>query len=323
MDLVITVLVLIVLLLLKGFFSGSEIGFVSADRIRLRTLAAKGNRGAQLAQKLLADPARLLSTTLLGTNFATVTLATVGTILMVDLFGTRGELIAVIVFTPVFLILGEIVPKSIYQQKAGAFVPILAYPLRVLQLALAPLILVFSSIARLAARLVRGPSDDATATRELFFGAVRTAEQSATAAAFTRGQVRNVLRFAQLTAEEAMLPLADLMPFPSNVAMADVVAYRVGSGERLVPIYDPLGDRSCIVSVARIESWDLLDPEILQRDLGRYTSPHATVERSRPVSELISELHENPDLTLLVVDETGRGLGLITLRLIVRRTLGS
>ena len=71
--------VILVCLLLEGFFSGSEIGVISADQIRLRHDAAKGSRGARMALEMLKNPEWLLSTTLVGTNIAVVTNTTVAT----------------------------------------------------------------------------------------------------------------------------------------------------------------------------------------------------------------------------------------------------
>ena len=73
MDVPLTLLIILLCLLAEGFFSGSEIGVVSADQIKLRHLAAKGSKGARLALKMLEKPEWLLSTTLVGTNISVVT----------------------------------------------------------------------------------------------------------------------------------------------------------------------------------------------------------------------------------------------------------
>ncbi len=79
MDIVTTLLVILLCLMLEGFFSGSEIGVVSADQIKLRHEAAKGSKGAKLAIAMLKKPEWLLSTTLVGTNIAVVTNTTMVT----------------------------------------------------------------------------------------------------------------------------------------------------------------------------------------------------------------------------------------------------
>lgn len=321
MTLLFTLLFMFVLLLIKGFFSGSEIAFVSADRIRLRHRKAQGSAGAGTALRLLRNPAKLLTTTLLGTNISSIALTTVGTVMMVELFAGRGELVALLVFTPLFLILGEIVPKSVYQQRADALTPIIAYPLGWLQTALGPLVWLFSLIARLAARLVGGTDDDTTATRNQFFATVQMAERTGAIEAFSRGQVRRVLRFAQMTATEAMWPLSEVRCLDRNTPMKKLVELRRKTGQRLIPLYRETPTN--IVAVATLESWDLLAPDIERRPVETLHGPVRFVPQLQRVSEIIAFLNADPALIVVVVDEIGNAVGLITLNLLVRGTLGA
>ena len=119
MEIFLIFALMIVLLLLKGFFSGSEIAVVNSDKIKLHAMANQGHKGAKAVLKQLRTPDVLLGTTLVGTNIATVALTTLGTLVMIQLFDDMGDLIAFLIYTPIFLIFGEIVPKSIFQQKSA------------------------------------------------------------------------------------------------------------------------------------------------------------------------------------------------------------
>ncbi|HIC26553.1 MAG TPA: DUF21 domain-containing protein, partial [Gammaproteobacteria bacterium] len=91
---------MIVLLALKGFFSGSEIALINADKVKLNAMANQGDRGASLVLRQLSTPEVLLGTTLIGTNIATVALTTMGTLLMIRLVGSYGEWFAILLYTP-------------------------------------------------------------------------------------------------------------------------------------------------------------------------------------------------------------------------------
>ena len=316
-----TLALMALLLLLKGFFSGSEIALVSADRVKLRHKSARGSSGARLAVRLLQRPTQLLTTTLLGTNLSSIALTTVGTLLMVGLFGGSGELLALLVFTPLFLILGEIVPKSVYQQKADVLVPIIAYPLAWLRTILAPLVWLFSSVAGLAARLIGGRTDESGVLRDQFFGTVHMAEVTGASEAFSRGQVRRVLRFAQMTAVETMWPIAEVQVADRNAGMSDLLAIRSESGQRLIPLYD--GSYANITAMAMMESWDMMDPDLAERAVDDVLSPVCFVPGVQRVSEILEMLRDDPSCTAVVVDELGHAIGFITLQLLVRRTLGT
>lgn len=142
-ELLFILLGMVVLLLMKGFFSGSEIALVNSDKIKLHHRANQGHKGAKLVLKLFRTPDVLLGTTLVGTNISTVSLTTIGTMMMISHFGENGDLIAFLVFTPLFLIFGEIVPKSVYQQKSDVISPIIVYPLKLFSILFAPVIFVF------------------------------------------------------------------------------------------------------------------------------------------------------------------------------------
>ncbi|MDP7524539.1 MAG: DUF21 domain-containing protein, partial [Arenicellales bacterium] len=103
MEILLTLLLMLVLLVLKGFFSGSEIAMVNADKVKLNAMAGKGHKGSRMVLDEFRSPEMLLGTTLVGTNIATVVLTTIGTLLMIGLLGEGGEWVAFLVFTPLFL----------------------------------------------------------------------------------------------------------------------------------------------------------------------------------------------------------------------------
>ena len=211
MDILSAVLLMLVFLLLKGFFSGSEIALVSSDKIKLRHRAKQGDRGAGLALRLFQTPDVLLSTTLVGTNISTIVLTTIGALLMIGFFGDGGELYAFLILTPVLLILGEIVPKSVYQQKSDELTPVIVYPLRWASVLFYPIVFVFSRIARTAARLAGAGKVEQPffITREQLRTVLDMAEHEAALDAFGRGRIRRVIRFAETTVAEAMIPIAE------------------------------------------------------------------------------------------------------------------
>ncbi|PID63011.1 MAG: hypothetical protein CR974_02525 [Gammaproteobacteria bacterium] len=319
MIIFVMLLFMLLLLLLKGFFSGSEIALVSTDRPKLRHKAAQGHKGAKLASKMLAQPERLLATTLLGTNMSSIALTTVGTVLMVGLFGSKGELVAVIVFTPLFLIFGEIIPKSIYQQKADVLSPIIIYPLSWLQTLFMPLIWLLSKVASAVAGLLGNGEEKGDTEREQVMAMVNMAESSSDIVAFERGQVRRVFQFAQMSISEIMIPLSELTVAHENVSMKKLVAIRRQKDMSLIPLYRK--GPSDICAVVRLTVWDLLDEELETKRVAMYHSDVRFVPIIQRVSETIELLRDDPDAIIVVVDEIGQAQGIVTLNRLVRLTL--
>ena len=322
MTTVMLILGIIVLLLIKGFFSGSEIALVNSDKIKLTARANQGHRGAREVLKLFKTPDLMLGTTLVGTNIATVALTTLVTVLFVDLFGDRGDFYAFLIFTPILLILGEIVPKSIFQQKSDVVAPIAIYPLKVFSIAFYPIIIVFSRIARLIARLLGGGKVDQNLfmTREQIRSVVEMSERTSSIDAFDRGRIRRVIRFSDTTVGEAMIPISDVTAIEHNRSIMRAIATVRRKGYNRLPVYK--GNISNITGIATLTTWDLMEKATTQKNLDDITKPAHYVLQLQTIDELLPILRQREDHMAVVVDEYGSATGIITMEDIVEEVVG-
>ena len=313
---------MVVLLLVKGFFSGSEIAIVNADKLRLNAMANQGHRGAKLALRLLQKPEVLLGTTLVGTNVSTIILTTTATLLMIGHFGERGDLYAFLLFTPIFLILGEIVPKSIYQQKSDQIAPVVVYPLRVLSVMLYPVVFVFSRIARLAAYTVGGARSGhgLFMTREQIRSVVDMAERASNVDAFDRGRIRRVIRFADTTVGEAMIPVAEITAIDEHENTQEVIRLVRRYGFNRLPVYR--GNITNVVGVATLTTWSLMDRSIADRPLADFTTDPHYVSPYQTIDEILPVLRGRDDHLAIVVDEFGSAVGMITMEDVLEEVVG-
>jgi len=321
MDLLIALPVMVALLLLKGFFSGSEIALVNADKVKMRHRAKQGDRGANLVLKAFRRPDELLSTTLIGTNLATIALTTIGTLTIVELAGPSGDLYAFLILTPLLLILGEIVPKSVMQQTADKITPLVIHPLLWFRIIIYPVILLFSGIARLAARLAGGASDSGIfMTREQLSAVVDMAGKSNKFAAFGEGRIRTVMRFAQSTVGELMIPMAEVIAANVDYGLDDAIKRARGSHVDRLPVYKNVA--SNVVGIAQLAPWDLMDPGFTSQSLQSVMKPALFVSPFQSVQELIPELAGRPDRMAVVVDEYGSATGIVLLEDIIGQVVG-
>jgi CBS domain containing-hemolysin-like protein len=322
MELLIILLVMVLLLLLKGFFSGSEIALVNSDKLKMHHKAKTGNRGAKLVLKLFQTPDVLLGTTLVGTNIATVVLTTLGTMLMIRSFGQLGDLYAVLLFTPLFLVLGEIVPKSVYQQKSNEIAPVVVYPLRVFSVLFYPVVFVFSRIARLCARLVGGGKTEQNVfiTREQMRMVVDMAERGANVDVFDRARIKRAIRFADTTVGEAMIPVAEMTAINRNRDARSAITLVRRRGYNRLPVYT--GNISNIVGVVTLTTWDLMDMELPDRPLEELINPAHYVSPYQTIDQLLPVLRNRDDHMAVVVDEFGSAVGMITMEDILEEVVG-
>ena len=322
MDLILIILAMLLLLITQGFFSGSEIALVHADKLKLHHRAAAGHRGAALVLKMFKKPEVLLGTTLVGTNISIVTLTTLGTLLMIHFLGERGDLYAFLIFTPVFLILGEVVPKSVYQQEADKLAPIIIYPLRAFSLMFYPIVFVFSKLARLGARLagVESPRRDVFMTREQIRTLVEMSEQAANIDVFDRDRIMRVVRYADTTVGEAMIPINEMTMISRDENTRHGIQLAMKRGHFRIPVHT--GMPSQIEGILALALWDLMDPQLSDRPLSELVTPAHYVTPRQLLDEVLPILQQREDHMAVVVDEFGAAIGMITLEDVLAEIVG-
>jgi CBS domain containing-hemolysin-like protein len=322
-DLIWILPVMLVMLLLKGFFSGSEIALVNADKIKLAHRAKQGNRGARLVVDLFKRPEQLLTTTLIGTNISTVVFATLGTLVMIHFFGDDlGDLYAFLIFTPLLLILGEIVPKSIYQQKSDELAAYVVFPLRAFAWLFSPLVFIFARVARFAAWLAGGgaTSHHMFITRQQLRTVMEMAERASDTAVFDRIRIERAIRFADATVGAEMVPVTEMVAIDNEKTTADAIKLVRRRGYHRLPAYQ--GDTNNVVGIVALTTWDLLDPKTSQRALAELVRPAHYVSPHDSLEELLPVLRERDDHMAVVVDEYGSTVGMITMDDIIESVVG-
>ena len=323
MELLLQLLVILIFLVLKGFFSGSELAMVNSDKIHLRHQARLGDPGAKLVLNLFRTPDVMLGTTLVGTNIATVTITTMGTLIFVHLLGDIGDLVSVLVFTPFLLIFGEIVPKSIFQQKADTIAVKIIYPLRFFSYLFYPVIFVFSRVARVAARLFGGATSGQSGfiSKDELRVLIDLSETSSDSAATSKQRIRRIFRFADTTVGEVMTPLAEVVGFNETREMGEAVRRVWASGFNRLPVFR--GNITNVTGVMTLSTWDLLLPDIEQRAVEDFVKPALYLTPKQSLDQVLPLLLARADHMAIVVDEFGSAIGILSMEDIFEEVVGT
>lgn len=308
MDVLITILIMVLCLLVEGFFSGSEIGVVSADQMKLRHQAANGSRGARLALSMLKKPEWLLSTTLVGTNIAVVTNTTMATALMIQLFGEQASWLAIVIVAPLIWIFGEIVPKSIFQQRADTITPIVIFPLKIASYVFWPILLVFSLLTRMFARLFGGMGESPFTLREQIITMLEMPAAKGDIDASEGDMIRRLFSFSETIIEEAMVPLIDVVAIDNSLSRGEALTVAARHHHVRLPVYEERVDRV----VGMLHVLDLLGLDADQ-PIASDVRPVRFVPESMSNRELLLEFRREGDVVAVVVDEFGGATGLITI----------
>ncbi|RKZ94777.1 MAG: HlyC/CorC family transporter [Gammaproteobacteria bacterium] len=309
MEISTTILIIFFSLLLEGFFSGSEMAVVSADQLKLRHRAAQGSKGAKLALKMLEKPEWLLSITLIGTNISVVTNTTMAAALMIHLFGDNGSWMAVVLIAPLIWVFGEIVPKSIFQQRADVITPYIIFILYYFSIIFYPILLVFSFLTRMLAKLTGGNNQNPFTLREEIVTMMQMpAVSSGDIQPVEQNMIRRMFDFSETTVTDIMLPLIEVSAVEKGISCGEAKQISVDTSHIRLPVYDQRVDK--IIGV--LHTLDLIDiaPETPITD---FIQSAFYVPALKSIKDLMIELKTAGAVVAIVVDEFGGAEGIVAL----------
>jgi CBS domain containing-hemolysin-like protein len=313
-EILVTAGAMLACLLAEGFFSGSEIGLVSADRVKLRHDAASGSRGAKLALQMLERPEWLLSTTLVGTNVAVVTNTTLAAALMMQLYGESGSWLAVVLVAPLIWVFGEIVPKSVFQQRADVITPKVIFLLKFCSYVFYPILVVFSLLTRLLSKLLgdRAGGGNPFTLREEIFALLQMSTDGGDIHPHEKTMIRRLFDFEETTAARVMRPLIDVTGIEQDVTCGEAIGVARDVSHKRLPVYAQRVDRI----VGMLDTLELLgvDPD---EPVKAYIKPVDYVPESKSIQALLQDMQRDRQLLSVVVDEFGGAEGIVTLEDII------
>lgn len=300
--------------LLQGFFSGSEIALVSADRLKLRGDAGQGSSGAKAALSLLDRPAWLLGTCLVGTNLCLITAGTLGATMVSQHLGL-SEVFAALFAAPLTLTLGEMVPKALYQHHADRLAPLAAIPLRALARVLAPLLWVIERFSR----LLGGSEESETApvSREEIRLLLDHARDEAIKPE-DKEMIRRVFAFTEAVVRDVMVPLIEVVGVPHTATCAEAARRMMDSGHSRVPVFQERVDRI----VGLVLHQDLLDVKDWTAPVSTLARPPLFVPETKPVDQLFAEMRRSRQRLAVAVDEYGGAVGIVTAEDLLEEIVG-
>lgn len=311
-----------VLILLSGFFSGSETALVSLNRYRLKHLVDTGHHAASLASNLLARPDRLFGLILLFNNFVNILASAIATIIGLKLFGEAGIAIATGVLTFVILIFAEVSPKTYAAQNPERFAFPASYVLKVLMWAFYPLVLFINTITNGLLRLigVNKPSGNESLTPEELRTIVN--ETSSMIPAKHQKMLLNILDLESVKVEDIMISRNEIIGIDMQESWTEILEQITQSLHTRLPVYD--GDIDHIIGMIHLrKALDIVSkPEANKEKLRKIISSCYFIPEATSLNKQLLNFQYNKRRSALVVDEYGDIQGLVTLEDILEEIVG-
>lgn len=314
---------LVFLILLSAFFSAAEIGLMTINRYRLRSLAQGGHRGARLAQRLLERPDRLLGVILIGNNFANIAASSVATLLALQLYGEKAIAIAAGLLTFVILVFAEVAPKTLAALHPDRVAFPAAFVLSPLLWLLYPLVWLINAIANRLLRLL-GVSVEKQRRIEVTAEELRVLVREAEGLIPEAHQemLLAILELEKMTVDDVMVPRGKIDGIDLDANWDEIVDQLTSSRYTRLPAYrGSLDNVVGIIHARRV--LNLMREGRLDRDsLMRSVEEPYFIPSGTSLHTQLLNFREARQRMGLVVDEYGDIQGLVTLDEILEEIVG-
>ncbi len=305
-------------LVMSAFFSATETAFTSMNMTRLRTLAENGDKRAALVCRLESSYDKLISTLLIGNNIVNITLASLGTVIFVRIYGDVGATVSTVVVTLAVLIFGEISPKSLAKDFPERFAMFAAPSVRVLMAVLSPLNFIFSKWKQLLGGIFKVESDKHMSQEELLMF-VEEQQADGSINETERDLLRNAIEFTDRRVGEILTHRVDLEAVPVETDKEELARVFSATKFSRLLVYD--GSIDNIVGVVHQKDF-YTGTGVTRSELTDIMTPPLFITKSVKISELLKALQKHKSHIAVILDEYGGTLGIVTMEDILEELVG-
>ena len=315
----IIVVCLVLLVVLSGFFSGSEIVYAKVNKLRLKK-AAKKDKKARLAYKLNENYPALIGTILVGNNLVNIAASSLATVLFTYLYPESGALLATVIMTATILVSGEILPKTILSKYAFTSSKKMARPLYILEIIFFPIVWSVNKVIGLASKLWTPKEKAPTATDEELEVMADEIEEEGYIDEETHDLLRNAIDFVDVMAFEVMKPRVDIYAIDIEDDINELIKEKEFFTYSRIPIYEETIDNIIgVVNTNEVLKLALAKKKI---DLKEIMYQPIFVHKTKTLSSVLQDFKKQHIHIAVVIDEFGGTLGIVTLEDILEELVG-
>ena len=313
---------LVVLLLLSAFFSGSETALMSLNRYQLRHKAREGHRGARLAERLLSRPDRLIGLILLGNNLVNFSASALVTLIALGIGGEPAVAIGTGIFTLIVIVFSEAAPKTL----AALHPERLAFPAAVIYYPLLKItypIVWLTNAASNGVLWLFGVRSSDSSLQALTREELRTVvyEAGVRISSRYRQMLLSILDLGQVSVDDVMVPHNEIVGIDLSDDVADIEKIVASSQHTRLPVFEDSIDN--VVGILHLRHLANLTHESFNKEslVGLLSEPYFVPEGT-PLSTQLVQFQRRQERIALVVDEYGDIQGIVTLEDILEEIVG-
>ncbi len=310
------------LLALEGLFAGSEIALLSADKIKLKSKASGGSSAARLALGLANRPERVLTSTLVMTAFCVVVTAGLCSLWAEGRYGANSEWRAILLASPLIVVFGEFVPKTVFQKYADRLAPIMAYPVTLVYFVLYPITKMISLYTGALSRGLRPLEELLTGKthsgRDEVLSVLAYGKRESELGVSEKRMIRQIFDFKGTEAKHILIPLIKVEAIEEHATIREALERFKSHRHSRMPVYSGRIDN--IVGVLEVS--DLFHAPDPNQSVRNFITNATYVAETHHLDDLLKIMRRDESEMVVIVDEYGGAIGILTFEDIVEEIVG-
>lgn len=315
--------ILVILVALSAFFSGTETAFTSFNKTRMKTLAQDGNKKAKAVMDIEDKYEKFLSTMLVGNNIVNISATTISTIVFTKFMGGNADLgatVATVVMTIVVLLFGEITPKTLAKDFAEKYAMAVCKLVKFLMAVFTPITLILAAGPKKVLGVIFKKDYSAdTVTEDEIITMVEEAESDGEIDEHESELIRSAIEFNDLEVSAILTPRVDIVAISSDTSLEEIQEIYRTSGFSRLPVYQETIDN--IIGVMHEKDFNKMLHDN-GNDISDIVNGVICITESMKISKLLREFQSAKTHMAVVVDEYGGTAGLVTMEDVLEGLVG-
>jgi putative hemolysin len=314
---------LIVLVLLAAFFAASEAALVSISRLRARAIADRRVRGGRNLQELVDDKTRFLTAILVGNTIVLLAADSLATYIALSLGIPSGAVLSTVIMTVVFLLFGEIVPKTVATGDSERWALKLALPIRYAAFVLTPIARTFQVTTDRILRLFGiKHAHRPYVTEEDIRALVNVGAEQRVIEEQERELIHSVMEFGDTIVREVMKPRPEMVAVSIDDSPRRVLDVVIAEAYSKLPVYQESKDDIVGVIHDRELLVALANGSLAHNSVRALMRTAVHVPETKKIADLLREMQRDKFSLAIVVDEYGGTAGLVTMEDLLEEIVG-
>ena len=321
----IMLVIIVFCVIMSAYFSATETAFTTFNRIRMKNMAEKGNKTAELTLKLADNYDTLISTILIGNNIVNILASSLATLVFVGWivgggFGDESlaTTLSTIVMTVIILTFAEIAPKTLAKQFPEKFAIFSAPIINVIYYLLYPISFIFRGLQKLLAIIFKADEDKGMTEEELI-SIIEEVEDEGGLDEDESTLIKSAIEFNDVEVGDIFTPRIDIVAVSSDITKEGLAEVFAESGYSRIPVYE--GDLDNIIGIVYYKDF-FTEAYNTEMPISEIMKPVMYVTKSQKISDLMKELQEKQLHLAVVSDEYGSTAGIVTLEDMIEEIVG-